>query len=81
MKILNLDVRSDMEWDFDGHASCAVNMPLETIPGKLDSLRGYDKINLVCRSGGRAAMAQRLLEQAGIREVFNLGAWQNLSCS
>lgn len=40
----------------------------------------YDKVIIVCRSGGRASVAQAQLRSAGYtKAVLNLGAWQNVS--
>ena len=82
MKTIIVDVRTPEEWQFDGHAPCSVNYPLGPVfESKIDSLKGYDKIVVVCRSGGRASSAKMMLEQAGIRNVENLGPWQNVSCN
>lgn len=80
MKTIIVDVRTPREWEFDGHANCSVNYPLDDLATKIEELKGYDKVILVCRSGGRASYAQQLLQQAGIKQVENLGAWQNIQC-
>jgi rhodanese-related sulfurtransferase len=81
MNTIIVDVRTPEEWQFDGHAPCSVNYPLGPVfESKIDSLKGYDKVVVVCRSGGRASSAKMLLEQAGIRNVENLGPWQSVSC-
>ncbi len=80
-KQIIVDVRTVEEWNYDGHAPCSVNIPLDQLEGKVDSLRAYDKVVLVCRSGGRASSAKRFLEESGFRNVENLGAWQNIECA
>jgi len=35
---------------------------------------------VVCRSGSRADVAMEMLQQAGIKNVENKGAWQNINC-
>ena len=75
-----VDVRTPEEWEYDGHANCSVNYPLDELSGKIEELKKYDHIVLVCRSGGRASVAQRQLESAGIKNVENKGAWQNVTC-
>lgn len=75
-----VDVRTTEEWDNDGHAACSVNYPLDVFQLKIDSLRKYDKVVLVCRSGSRANTALHMLEDAGFKEVVNMGPWQNVVC-
>jgi phage shock protein E len=80
-KEIIVDVRSTEEWEMDGHADCSVNYPLDQIQDKIEELKKYEHIVLVCRSGNRAGIAQRVLEGAGIKNVENLGPWQNVSCA
>lgn len=80
-KEIIVDVRTPEEWEFDGHAECSVNYPLDEIQGKIDELKKYEHVVLVCRSGNRAGMAKRMLEGAGIKNVENLGPWQNVACA
>lgn len=75
-----VDVRTAEEWNNDGHAACSVNYPLDDLQSKMDSLRKYDKVVLVCRSGSRANTALHMLEDAGFKEVVNMGPWQNIVC-
>jgi phage shock protein E len=79
-KTIIVDVRTVEEWVDDGHADCSVNYPLAELDTKLGSLKAYDKVIVVCRSGSRADAAKDLLEQAGIKNVENKGAWQNINC-
>ena len=80
-KEIIVDVRSPEEWAHDGHAECSVNYPLDEIESKVDDLKNYDHIVLVCRSGNRAGVAKRILEQAGLKNIENKGPWQNASCA
>lgn len=79
-KSIIVDVRTMEEWDEDGHAACSVNYPLNELETRIESLKAYDKVIVVCRSGSRAGTAKELLEQAGIKNVENKGAWQNIDC-
>ena len=79
MKSIIVDVRTPAEWQ-EGHADCSVNIPLNEIGSKIEDLKGYEKVTLVCRSGARASSAKSMLEGAGIRNVENLGPWQNVVC-
>lgn len=76
-----VDVRTIEEWNGDGHANCSVNIPLSDLSAKIEELKKYQNITLVCRSGKRAGTAKSMLEEAGIQNVTNLGAWQNIQCT
>ena len=81
VKQIIVDVRSAEEWQFDGHADCSVNYPLDQFDSKIEELKKYDKVILVCRSGGRAGVAKSKLQAAGYsKEIENLGPWQNVTC-
>ncbi len=79
-KTIIVDVRTVEEWENDGHANCSVNYPLAGLDKKIETLKAYDKIVIVCRSGSRAGVAKEMLEQAGFKNVENKGAWQNIDC-
>lgn len=81
-KEIIVDVRSPEEWNYDGHADCSVNYPLDEFDNKITELKTYDKVTLVCRSGNRAGIAKAKLMNAGYtKEIENLGPWQNVTCS
>jgi len=75
-----VDVRTVEEWNNDGHADCSINIPLSDLSNKIEELKKYQSITLVCRSGNRANTAKGMLEEAGIQNITNLGAWQNIQC-
>lgn len=79
-KQIVVDVRTVEEWNNDGHADCTVNIPLNTLSERIDELKKYNEVVLVCRSGNRAENAKHTLEQAGIKNVINKGRWQNIAC-
>jgi phage shock protein E len=72
-----IDVRNPEEFE-RGHVPGALNMPLPGLPETI--LRQFpekDQILLVhCLSGGRSALAQRLLKREGYSQVFNLGSFR-----
>lgn len=80
-KEIIVDVRTPEEWESDGHADCSVNYPLDEIQEKIETLKQYEHITVVCRSGARAEHAKRLLENAGLKNIENLGSWQNIACA
>lgn len=79
-KTIIVDVRTTEEWDQDGHADCSVNYPLDELGAKIETLKAYDKVIVVCRSGNRAGSAKMMLEEKGVKNVENQGAWQNIAC-
>jgi rhodanese-related sulfurtransferase len=79
-KTIIVDVRTPEEWNNDGHANCTTLIPLNELESKMETLRGYDKIVFVCRSGGRAGRATELLKANGFKDVSNAGPWQNAPC-
>lgn len=82
IKQIIVDVRTPGEWQMDGHAECSVNYPLDQFETKIEELKNYDKVIIVCRSGNRAGIAKQQLVSAGYtKEVENLGPWQNVSCA
>lgn len=81
VKEIIVDVRTVEEWNEDGHAACSVNYPLDKFESKIEELKKYDKVILVCRSGNRAGIAKTKLQNAGYsKEIENLGPWQNVIC-
>ncbi|MCE3227789.1 MAG: Rhodanese domain protein [Bacteroidetes bacterium] len=77
-----VDVRTKEEWLQDGHSDCSVNYPLDQFVDKIEELKKYDKVTLVCRSGARAGVAKSKLIGAGFKnKVENLGSWKNIVCS
>ena len=68
-----IDVRSAAEFA-DGSYPGAVNIALNLLPAKMDSLGPKDQsIVLYCASGARSAQAARLLKQEGFTDVVNAG--------
>ncbi len=77
-KALLVDVRTPSEFA-SGSVPGAINVPLDVLPARLDSLRGHDTIVVFCRSGGRSTQAKAILERAGITGVVNGGPWGNVA--
>jgi len=79
-----LDVRESAELKRDlGHLPSIVHIPIGSLSGRLTELNDYKnrKIVTVCRSGGRAHTAARILVQAGFSDVNllkgGMTAWRN----
>ena len=50
----------------------AINIPLRELPNRVGELDPQRRVVLLCRSGGRSAMAARALTAAGFTDVVNL---------
>jgi phage shock protein E len=68
-----VDVRGS--WEFaDGHVEGALNIPLDEIPMRMAEMKQLKTPLVVyCRSGNRSGMAEMILKQSGISEVYNGG--------
>ena len=70
---LLVDVRSEGEYA-GGGIEGSINIPIQELAGRMDELGDKDAaIVLYCQSGGRSAMAKRLLETNGFTKVHDLG--------
>jgi phage shock protein E len=75
---LVVDVRTPGEFA-GGHFPKAQNIPLNTLPGKVDALKKQQKTIVVCcASGVRSAQAKSILVRAGVTPVLDAGGWVNL---
>lgn len=73
--VLILDVRSKGEFQ-SGHFESAKNIPLDELSSRISELKEMDRpIVTCCMSGARSGSAQRELEAAGYKEVYNGGNW------
>ncbi|MDD3884143.1 MAG: rhodanese-like domain-containing protein [Gallionella sp.] len=77
-----IDVRSEMEYMFVGHPRGSIHIPWvdgpdwEINPMFIAHVRKAASVNrpvvLICRSGRRSADAGEALEQAGLKDVYNV---------
>jgi phage shock protein E len=78
-----IDVRTADEYA-DTHLPNAVNIPVEEMPGRLAEVSTLVEGNkarpivVYCASGGRAATAKHLLDEAGYAKVVNGGGLNDL---
>ncbi len=74
-----IDVRTPAEYT-GGHAARAVNIPLDTLAAKLDTLERNEPVYIICQTGSRSKMAAEILKSAGFNNVLNVTggtvAWQ-----
>ncbi len=68
-----IDVREDWEHQ-ESNIGGAQNIPLGTLPQRLDDLEDYKDQEVIvhCKSGARSASAKAFLQQQGFSNVRNL---------
>lgn len=76
-----IDVRSLEEYN-DEHVENSINIPVDQIGNNFEgtTLANIDKnskILLVCRSGGRAGLAEMILIEKGFNNIENGGSYTN----
>ncbi|KPK50280.1 MAG: hypothetical protein AMJ63_14995 [Myxococcales bacterium SG8_38_1] len=70
---LLVDVRSEGE-HAGGAIEGSINIPIQELAGRMDELGEKNReIVVYCQSGGRSAMAKRLLESNGFTKVHDMG--------
>lgn len=72
-----LDVREPSEYEA-GHVAGAPNIPLQSVPGRLEELPAGKPVYVICASGGRSLQATDFLRQAGVEAYSVVGgttAW------
>ena len=80
-----IDIRDSAELTQTGKAAGAVHIPRGSLEFKADlsapsadKSLAYDKpVILHCASGGRAALAGKLLKEMGYEKVYNLGGFKD----
>ena len=77
-KVVFVDVRDEWEFEHD-HIPNALHIPLQEVAFRIPDFRKMDgPVVLYCRSGNRSGMAVRLLQQAGVHNVYNGGGLTDL---
>ncbi len=69
-----VDVREPWEHEQQALPTTTLNIPLNSLPGRLDEIADHqdDEIIVHCRSGARSATAKAFLQQQGYTNVRNL---------
>jgi rhodanese-related sulfurtransferase len=67
-----IDVRSPMEYQYEGHISGSRLLPLQALSGRLNELPTDKTIVCVCRSGSRSYYACEQLAAAGFENIINV---------
>ena len=78
--VLLVDVRSEFEFEHDGHIENAKLMPLHDLGAFIDQLPREKRMVMVCRSGNRSMVACQQLMALGYNNVTNFNggmiSWQ-----
>lgn len=75
--LILVDVRTQQEWEDDGHIAGATLIPLDQLEaGAADQLPKDGEIVVYCRSGNRSAQAADYLVNHGYTNVEDLGGIQ-----
>jgi rhodanese-related sulfurtransferase len=77
-----VDVRTIEEYA-SGHAARAVNIPLDSLPARLETLEKNEPVYLICQTGSRSRKAADVLKAAGFKTIYNVTggttAWKDAS--
>ncbi|NNE98952.1 MAG: MBL fold metallo-hydrolase, partial [Pyrinomonadaceae bacterium] len=71
-----VDVRRPAE-HANGHASQTINLPLDVLSREVDKLNPEKPTYVICQSGYRSSIGTSILENAGIKEVYNVTGGTN----
>ncbi len=70
-KIQFVDVRRPPE-HIGGHAPQTINLPLDNLSKEIDKLDPDKPTYVICQSGYRSSVGASILENAGIKQVYNV---------
>jgi rhodanese-related sulfurtransferase len=74
-----IDVRTADEYA-SGHATRAINIPLDELPNRYDRLEKNEPVYIICETGRRSKEAADILSAKGFKEVISVtggtAAWR-----
>lgn len=74
-----IDVRQPEELVMDGKIEGAINIPLATVPLRIEEIKEMKGPKIIfCRSGGRSGQACQFLAQNGLDELYNGGGFMQV---
>lgn len=72
-----IDVRTKGEYQ-SGHLNGSINIPLNELQLKLNTIKKDVPVITCCASGMRSASAKNILDANGFKETYNGGGWKSL---
>jgi phage shock protein E len=72
-----IDVRTPHEYD-QGKIRGSLNIPVEQIVKNAEYIKRMRKPVILCGSGSESSTARRILQQYGVKNVFNGGSWERV---
>jgi len=75
---LLVDIRNESSFD-EGHIKGAINIPIKSLPLRMNDLDKNKEILVICYIGGSSKMAAKLLTKSGFKVkniVGGMKAWQ-----
>jgi phage shock protein E len=72
-----IDVRPPHQYD-QGKIPGSLNIPIEQITKNAGYIRGLGRPVIFCGSGPASGTAKRIMQQFGLKEVYNGGSWQRV---
>lgn len=72
-----VDVRTRGEFSA-AHLPGSINIPLDELASRVESLNRDRPVLVCCASGSRSAIAARVLKKRGFKEAVNAGSWSRL---
>lgn len=72
-----VDVRPPGQYD-QGKIRHSLNIPIDQVSKNVGYIKNLKRPVITCGNGSESAQAKRILEQSGIKEVYNGGNWERL---
>jgi len=72
-----IDVRPPYQYD-QGKVRGSLNIPIEQIAKNAKYISSLKKPVIICGNGSESGTATRILQQYGIKEVYNGGNWERV---
>lgn len=73
-----VDVRTKGEFT-SSHKDGSINIPLDSLKSRVSELDNTKPVIVCCASGGRSAVAKRMLLSNGFENVYNVGTYRGLN--
>lgn len=72
-----IDVRPPYQYD-QGKVRGSLNIPIEQIAKNARYISSLKRPVIICGNGSESGTATRILQQYGIKEVYNAGSWERV---